>query len=89
MGTHPTTRDRLEVIRNALNAARESWGETGETMLDAGRSFVPDEPVQIFIRERGRNYDLDDRGRATETGREAERVVPRSLSAWWPRRDST
>jgi len=66
MATPPSTRDRLGAIRTALNAARESWGESGETMLETGELFVPGEPVRIFVRKRGRNYDLDDRGRATD-----------------------
>jgi len=35
-------------------------------MLETGELFVPGEPVRIFVRKRGRNYDLDDRGRATD-----------------------
>jgi hypothetical protein len=58
--------DQLGAIRSALDTERESWGETGETTLDTGYSFVVGEPVQIFVRKRGRRYDLDDRGRATQ-----------------------
>jgi hypothetical protein len=58
--------DQLGAIRSALDTERESWGETGETALDTGYSFVVGEPVQIFVRKRGRRYDLDDRGRATQ-----------------------
>ena len=74
--------DRLEGIRAALDTARESWGETGEATLETGQSFVAGEPVQIFVRKRGRRYDLDDRGRATQLAGKpngwlpvAERVV--------------
>lgn len=66
MGAHAAGGERLEAIRAALDSARESWGETGEATLDTGRSFVPGEPVRILVRKRGRRYDLDDRGRATE-----------------------
>ena len=66
MQTHPAAHDRLEAIRAALGEALASWGESGETMLETGQLFVPGEPTRIFIRKRGRNYDLDDRGRATE-----------------------
>jgi hypothetical protein len=66
MKTQSAARNRLEAIRTALNEARESWGESGEAMLETGQSFVPGEPTRIFVRKRGRNYDLDDRGRATQ-----------------------
>jgi hypothetical protein len=66
MRPRPASADQLGAIRSALDKERESWGETGETALDTGYSFVVGEPVQIFVRKRGRRYDLDDRGRATQ-----------------------
>jgi hypothetical protein len=38
-------------------------------MFETGQLFIPGEPVRILVRKRGRNYDLDDRGRATEAGK--------------------
>ena len=49
-----------------MDSARKSWGEAGETTLDTGQSYLEGEPTRIFIRKRGRRYDLDDRGRATQ-----------------------
>jgi hypothetical protein len=81
MGT-PATHERLRAIRASLDAVREYWGETGEATLDTGQSYLEGEPTQIFIRKRGRRYDLDDRGRAAELAGKpsgwfpvAERVV--------------
>jgi len=68
--------DQLGAIRSALDAARGSWGETGETTLDTGHSFVVGEPVQIFVRKRGRRYDLDDRGRATHLAAKPKGWLP-------------
>jgi hypothetical protein len=45
-------------------------------MLETGQTFVPGEPTRIFIRKRGRNYDLDDRGRATELARKPTGWLP-------------
>jgi hypothetical protein len=66
VGERLTTSDRLEAIGAALDSARESWGETGEVTLDTGQWYVEDEPTRIFVRKRGRRYDLDDRGRAAQ-----------------------
>jgi hypothetical protein len=54
----------LEAIRSELEAARTSWRETGEAALTTGGSYTEGEPVRIFVRKRGRRYDLDDRGAA-------------------------
>jgi hypothetical protein len=62
----PATHERLRAIRAALDSARTSWGETGEETLDTGQSYLEGEPTQIFIRKRGRRYDLDDHGRAAQ-----------------------
>ena len=58
--------DRLAALRAELRVAREAWGERGETALDTGESYFEGEPVSIFVRKRGRRYDLDDGGRAAE-----------------------
>ena len=66
MGANPTAHDRLDTIRTALDSARKSWGETGEATFETGQSYFEGEPTRIFIRKRGRRYDLDDRGQATQ-----------------------
>ena len=48
----------------ALAAARASWGEHGEALLDTDRRYTPGRPVRVLIRKRGPRYDLDDRGEA-------------------------
>ncbi len=53
-------------MRSALESASESWSEAGEATVDMGESFAAGERIEIFIRKRGRRYDLDDRGCATE-----------------------
>jgi hypothetical protein len=82
MPAHSTAHDRLEAIRTGLDSAQKVWGETGDTTLDTRQSYVEGEPVCIFIRKRGRRYDLDDRGRAVQLAgkprgwlQAAERVV--------------
>jgi hypothetical protein len=45
-------------------------------MFETGQLFIPGEPVRILARKRGRNYDLDDRGRATE--------LAGKLTGWLP-----
>ncbi|MGH3060710.1 MAG: hypothetical protein ACRDNA_04770, partial [Gaiellaceae bacterium] len=56
--------DRLEAVRGALDAARESWAGDGETSLAVGMDYVPGEPVEVFARKRGRRWDFGDGGRA-------------------------
>jgi hypothetical protein len=82
MRSHPVADDRIDAVRAALDSIRKSWGQTAEATLDTGQSYVEGEPTRIFIRKRGRRYDLDDRGRAVElAGRPsgwlpvAERIV--------------
>ena len=58
------TSEGLEAIRAALAAARESWGETGDVLLDTRLSYGDGEPVRILVRKRAHRYDLDDRGAA-------------------------
>jgi len=48
----------------ALAAARATWGEHGEALLDTDRRYTPGRPVRVLIRKRGPRYDLDDRGEA-------------------------
>src|SRR2546428_666670 len=66
----------------ALAAARKTWGETGEILLDTGLTYGDGTAVEILIRKRGRRYDLGDRGVATRKAgpprswlETAERVV--------------
>jgi hypothetical protein len=82
MRSHPIADDRLDAVRAALDSIRKSWGQTAEATLDTGQLYVEGEPTRIFIRKRGRRYDLDDLGRAVElAGRRsgwlsvAERIV--------------
>jgi hypothetical protein len=76
MGTGVAGGQGFEAIRSALDSARESWGESGEATLDTGQSFLPGEPVWIFVRKRGRRYDLDDRGRATDLSGKPSEWLP-------------
>jgi hypothetical protein len=64
LGPRLATGNRLEDIGAALNTLRATWDERGEALVETGAAFLPGEPIRVFIRERGRNYDLDDRGRA-------------------------
>lgn len=74
--------ERLDAVRAALDAARESWAGDGETSLAVGVDYVPGEPVEVFARRRGPRWDFGDGGRAVQlAGRPAgwlaaaERVV--------------
>jgi hypothetical protein len=76
------TDERLAAVRAALDAARESLGDSGEAVLDAGLDYVPGEPVEVFARKRGRRWDFGDGGRAVRLAGKpagwlgvAERVV--------------
>lgn len=78
------TDERLEAVRKALDAARESWGETGETILDTCLEYATREPVQVAVRKRGHRWTFGDAGRAVRlAGRPegwlaaAEQVVAR------------
>jgi hypothetical protein len=54
----------VSTVRTQFDAARAKWGELGEVELDSGLDYGDGEPVRVFVRKRGRRYDLDDRGRA-------------------------
>jgi hypothetical protein len=56
--------ERLDAVRAALDAARESWAGDGETSLVVGMDYVPGEPVEVLARKRGRRWDFGDGGRA-------------------------
>lgn len=58
------TDERLSAVGAALDAARESWGDGGETSLPVGVDYLPGEPVEVFARKRGRRWDFGDGGRA-------------------------
>jgi hypothetical protein len=74
-----------DALREQLDTARATWGETGETLLDAGVTYGDGDPVLIRVGKRGRRYDIDDGGAAwRKTGASgsealdaAERVVRR------------
>lgn len=74
--------DRLTSFRAAFDAAGASWGAEGETSVETGLDYVAGEPVQVFVRKRGRRWDFGDRGRAVRLAGKpsgwlaaAERVV--------------
>jgi hypothetical protein len=74
--------ERLDAVRGALDAARESWAGDGETSLAVGVDYVPGEPVEVFARKRGPRWDFGDAGRAVQLAGKptgwlaaAERVV--------------
>ncbi|MGH3036803.1 MAG: hypothetical protein ACRDMU_06435 [Gaiellaceae bacterium] len=76
------TDERVAAVRAALDAARDSWGDSGEAVLDTGRDYVPGEPVEVVARKRGRRWDFGDGGRAVRLAGKpagwlgvAERVV--------------
>jgi hypothetical protein len=76
------TGERLDVVRAALDAARESWAGDGETSLAVGVDYVPGEPVEVSARKRGPRWDFDDSGWAVRLAGKppdwlaaAERVV--------------
>ena len=72
------TDERLEAVRAAFEAARES----DESLLDVGLEYATGEPVQVVVRKRGNRWDLEDGGRAVQLAARpdgwlatAERVV--------------
>jgi hypothetical protein len=74
--------ERLDAVRAALEAARESWDGDGAISLGVGVDYVPGEPVEVFARQRGPRWDFDDGGRAVQLAGKptgwlpaAERVV--------------
>ena len=56
----------LDSIRAQLDAARRSWGELGEAVVDTGKTFGDGEPVLVTVAKRGRRYLVSDRGRAVD-----------------------
>ena len=74
--------ERLDAVRGALEAARESWDGDGAISLAVGVDYVPGEPVEVFARKRGPRWDFSDGGRAVRLATKptgwlaaAERVV--------------
>jgi len=74
--------ERLDAVRGALEAARESWDGDGAISLAVGVDYVPGEPVEVFARKRGPRWDFSDGGRAVRLAAKptswlaaAERVV--------------
>jgi hypothetical protein len=61
-----STDERLSDLREALDAARAAWSSEGEVFLETGLSYGDGQPVVVFVRKRGRNYDIDDRGAAAQ-----------------------
>lgn len=58
------TDELLEAVRGALDAARGSWGESGEATLDTGLEYATGEPVRVVVRKRGHRWTFGDSGRA-------------------------
>lgn len=55
---------RLDAMRAQLHAAQ--WAEGEDVILDTGVAYREGEPVEVFVRKRGRRYDISDRGAAVE-----------------------
>jgi hypothetical protein len=47
-----------------LSAARASWGERGEIVLDTELAYAAGHPIRVRVRKRGRRYEIDDLGEA-------------------------
>jgi hypothetical protein len=60
------TNEGLAAVRAALDAARDSSGESGETVLETGIEYATGEPVQVFVRWRGYRWNFSDSGRAVQ-----------------------
>jgi hypothetical protein len=60
----PAQAEQLEIVRASLDAARATWGENGEAEIATGLAYGDSEPVVVYIRKRGRRYDLHDDGAA-------------------------
>ena len=58
------TDERLAAVRAALEAARASWAEEGETSLAVGLDYAPGQAVEVIARKRGPRWDFGDGGRA-------------------------
>jgi hypothetical protein len=51
-------------MREALEAARAGWGDTGMVRLPSGLTYGDGDPVVIVVRKRAHRYDLSDEGAA-------------------------
>ena len=56
----------LDAIRAQLDAARRSWGEVGDALVDTGKSFGDGERVVVAVDKRDRRYLVSDGARAVE-----------------------
>jgi hypothetical protein len=54
----------VDEMRQALEAAAATWGDSGAIRLPSGLEYRDGEPVVIEIRKRGHRYDLSDEGAA-------------------------
>jgi hypothetical protein len=54
----------VDEMRQALEAARATWGERGEVRIDSGLAYGDGDPVRVLVRKRGHRYDLTDDGAA-------------------------
>jgi len=61
-----STDERLSAVRTALDETRAAWDSEGEVFLETGLTYGDGQPVLVFVRKRGRNYDIDDRGTAIQ-----------------------
>lgn len=59
-----TVDDRLAAIRARLDAAQQELRDGVEIAVDCELDYAEHDPVMIWIRKRGRRYDLDDDGAA-------------------------
>ena len=66
MVTATSTDERLRAMRAALEGARALAGPRGETFVETGLSYGDGQPILVFVRKRGRNVDIDDRGAAVQ-----------------------
>jgi hypothetical protein len=57
----------VDEMRQALETAAASWGESGAIRLPSGLEYRTGQPVVIEIRKRGHRYDLSDEGAAART----------------------
>lgn len=54
----------VDELRQALENASASWGDTSSIQLPSGLEYRAGRPVVIEIRKRGHRYDLTDEGAA-------------------------
>jgi hypothetical protein len=57
-------RSRLDAVQAQLDAARASWSDGEDLVLDAGIAYREGEPVEIVVRKRGWRHDVSDGGAA-------------------------